>query len=219
VRIGGSVPRERALSDAELRVLFSWLDKAARLSRTVRDALALELLTAARSGEVVAMEWPEVDLERAIWTQPKTKTKNRRAHRVMLPPQAVALLQARQGLHPRWVFPSRHDAHVRQKALGVAQFEVRDACPVKDWTVHDLRRTALTGLARLGCPRVIQDRIGNHVDRSVAAIYDRHTYDDEARAWLETWANHLERLRAPRAAVASPHPVREAADALRESQL
>jgi hypothetical protein len=44
---------------------------------------------------------------------------------------------------------------VRQKAHGVAQFEVRDVCPVKDWTIHDLRRTALTGLARLGCPRVI----------------------------------------------------------------
>jgi hypothetical protein len=101
----------------------------------------------------------------------------------------------------------------------VAQFEVRDECPVKDWTVHDLRRTALTGLARLGCPRVVQDRIAKHVDQSVAAIYDGHSYDDEARTWLEKWANHLDSLRKPQAAVASPHTPREDPHAPRESQL
>ena len=62
------------------------------------------------------------------------------------------------------------------------------------WTVHDLRRTAATGLAKLGCPRVVQDRILNHVDSSVSAIYDRHRYDGEARVWLRKWADYLETL-------------------------
>ncbi|MBF6571165.1 MAG: hypothetical protein IVW54_20060, partial [Candidatus Binataceae bacterium] len=62
------------------------------------------------------------------------------------------------------------------------------------WTVHDLRRTVATGLAKLGCPRVVQDRILNHVDSSVAAIYDRHTYNSEARAWLQKWADHMDAL-------------------------
>jgi len=39
---------------------------------------------------------------------------------------------------------------------------------------HDLGRTVATGLAKLRCPGVVQDRILNHVDSSVAAIYDRH---------------------------------------------
>jgi integrase len=199
VRFGVYEPRERALCDAELRLLLPWLDSAAKLSRTVRDALMLTLLTGARSGEVVASEWAEIDLEQAIWTQPKGKTKNRRAHRVMLSAPALALLEARRAPGARWVFASREERHVAQKALGVAQYAVRDACPVKEWTVHDLRRTTLTGLARLGCPRVVQDRIANHVDRSVAAIYDVHSYDDEARAWLGKWAAHLEGLRTPTA--------------------
>jgi integrase len=60
--------------------------------------------------------------------------------------------------------------------------------------VHDLRRTVATGLARLGCPRVVQDRILNHVDSSVSAIYDRYRYDAEARAWLQKWADHMDAL-------------------------
>jgi integrase len=198
VRAGHYEPRERAFSDEELRALLPWIEKGAKLSRTVRDGLLLTLLTAARSGEVVASEWAEIDLEGAVWTQPKGKTKNRRTHRVMLAPQAVALLEARRDLHARWVFPSRDgERAIAQKVLGVAQFTVRGDCPVKAWTVHDLRRSALTGLARLGCPRVVQDRIANHVDRSVAAIYDHHDYDDEAREWLGRWADHLDALRTP----------------------
>jgi len=55
-------------------------------------------------------------------------------------------------------------------------------------------RTAAAGLAKLGCPRVVQGRILNHVDGSVSAIYDRHRYDAEARVWLQKWADYLESL-------------------------
>jgi hypothetical protein len=58
------------------------------------------------------------------------------------------------------------------------------------------RGVVATGLAKLGCPRVVQDRILNHVDTSVAAIYDQHRYDAEARVWLQKWADHPEALTA-----------------------
>lgn len=59
-----------------------------------------------------------------------------------------------------------------------------------------MRRTVATGLAKLGCPRVVQDRILNHVDSSVSAIYDVHRYNAEARDWLQKWADYLEALTA-----------------------
>jgi len=64
------------------------------------------------------------------------------------------------------------------------------------WTVHDLRRTVATRLAKLGCPRVGQDRVLSHVDSSVSAIYDVHRYNAEAREWLQKWADYLEALTA-----------------------
>ena len=195
VKTGPSRARDRALDERELKALLEWLP-GAKLSSNVHDALRLQLLTGTRSGEVVGAEWSEIDLEAAIWTQPAAKTKNGREHRVMLSPQAIELLKGRQGLSARWVFPSRGDRPLLQKAVGVAQYEVRESCPVKGWTVHDLRHTALTGLARLRCPRVVQDRIANHVDRSIAAICDRHTYDEEARDWLGKWATYLDAVSA-----------------------
>ena len=41
----------------------------------------------------------------------------------------------------------------------------------------------------------MQDRILNHVDTSVGAIYDRHRYDGEARAWLQKWADYMDALK------------------------
>lgn len=183
--------RQRSFSEAELKQFLAWLPTA-RASQSVRDAMLLELLTTARQGEIVEMEWRFVDRDRAVWQQ--TTSKNRQAHDVMLSSQALALIEARRGLNERWVFP-RPDGrgHIASKAIGIQQYAAKKiGLGFTDWTVHDLRRSALTGLARLGCSRVVQDRISNHFDGSVAAIYDRHNYDEEARAWLQRWADHLE---------------------------
>ena len=196
------VRRKRVLTDAELAKFLKWLPHSP-YSRTVREALSLVLLTGCRSGEVVAAIWRDIDLDRGVWTI--RETKNGEPHDVMLPKQAVELLKSRQGMDQVYVFPSpRGGRHVAQKVLGFAQYYARQrdgdkpaADPIEvPWTVHDLRRTAATGLAKLGCPRVVQDRILNHVDTSVAAIYDQHRYDAEARTWLQKWADYLEALTA-----------------------
>lgn len=196
------VRRKRVLNDAELATFLKWLPHSP-YSRTVREALSLVLLTGCRSGEVVAALWRDMDLDRGVWTI--RETKNGEPHDVMLPRQAVELLKSRQGMDQLHVFPSpQAGRHVAQKALGFAQYYARQSDgdkPPRDpievpWTVHDLRRTVATGLAKLGCPRVVQDRILNHVDSSVSAIYDQHRYDAEARTWLQKWADHLEALSA-----------------------
>jgi integrase len=200
IKGASQVRRKRALTDAELAKFLKWLPHSP-YSRTVRESLTLVLLTGCRSGEVIAARWRDTDLERAVWTI--RETKNGEPHDVMLPQQAVELLNYRKGLDKLFVFPSpRADQHIAQKALGLAQYTARQKegdKPGEDpievpWTVHDLRRTVATGLAKLGCPRVVQDRILNHVDSSVSAIYDRHRYDGEARTWLQKWADHMDAL-------------------------
>jgi integrase len=171
----------------------------------VRDVLLLSLLTAARSGEIVAARWRDIDFERGTWQQHDSKTGA--PHLVMLSKQAVELLKFRQELDKDFVFasPKTKGKHINQKAVGLAQYTARQSEAGKKaadplatgWTTHDLRRSAATGLARLGCPRVVQDRILNHVDGSIGAIYDVHRYDDEARTWLQKWADHLSTLMVP----------------------
>jgi integrase len=73
-----------------------------------------------------------------------------------------------------------------------------DAIP--DWTLHDLRRTAATGMARLKIPPHVVERILNHTGgtiRGVAAVYNRFAYLEERRAALEAWGRYLDNLVMP----------------------
>ncbi len=68
---------------------------------------------------------------------------------------------------------------------------------VPPWRLHDLRRTAATGMASIGIAPHIVEAALNHVSgakASVAGIYNRHQYEPEKQAALERWANHVERL-------------------------
>jgi len=62
------------------------------------------------------------------------------------------------------------------------------------WVLHDLRRSAATGMADLGVQPHVIEAVLNHVSghkAGVAGIYNRSTYTAEKRAALELWAGHL----------------------------
>ena len=65
---------------------------------------------------------------------------------------------------------------------------------MKDWTLHDLRRTAATRMADIGIQPHVIEAVINHVSghkAGVAGIYNRSTYEPEKQAALKAWANHL----------------------------
>ncbi len=75
--------------------------------------------------------------------------------------------------------------------------------PLENWTLHDLRRTAASGMARLGFQPHVVEKVLNHSTGTisgVAAVYNRHGYLEEKRQALEAWAIHVERLLHPVAA-------------------
>src|SRR5678815_1287885 len=68
---------------------------------------------------------------------------------------------------------------------------------VAPWRLHDLRRTAVTGMANIGIQPHVIESVVNHVSghkAGVAGIYNRSTYEPEKKAALDTWANHLEAI-------------------------
>src|SRR5215831_10100740 len=84
--------RERVYSDNELKALW----KAFGTIGLVGDVFRLQLLTAARPGEAAEVEWRELELDRALWTQPDAKTKNGRVHVIPLSPPGVRIFQGLQ---------------------------------------------------------------------------------------------------------------------------
>lgn len=72
--------------------------------------------------------------------------------------------------------------------------------PIPPWVLHDLRRTAATGMARLSFPPHVVDKVLNHVSGTicgVAAVYNRFEYLDERRAALDAWGRHITNLISP----------------------
>ncbi|GAG96628.1 unnamed protein product, partial [marine sediment metagenome] len=61
-------------------------------------------------------------------------------------------------------------------------------------TPHDLRRTAASHMTALETPRLVVSKILNHVENSVTAIYDRHSYDKEKKAALTIWGKSLNEI-------------------------
>jgi len=71
---------------------------------------------------------------------------------------------------------------------------------VDDWVLHDLRRTATTGMARLGIAPHVVDRVLNHTAgtiRGVAATYNRFDYLAERKEALKAWGRFIEGLVRP----------------------
>ena len=68
------------------------------------------------------------------------------------------------------------------------------------WRLHDLRRTAASGMARLGVNLPVIERVLNHVSGSfggIVGVYQRHEFQDEKRSALEAWGRFVTTLVNP----------------------
>lgn len=205
-----SAPRDRILSDAEIKTVWGKLDSAKMLPR-LRHALRLLLATGQRRSEVALAEWAEFDLDARMWTIPAEKAKNGRRHEVPLSPLALEILAdlradldaaaevagvAVDGRYAgRWLFPSPHwdkGEAIDAKAVTRAVSRNREHWGVPAFTVHDFRRTVRSNLSALGVDRIVAKKVLNHTLDGMDAVYDQHPYTEEKRQALELWAAHLQ---------------------------
>jgi integrase len=185
--------RERIHSDAETVKLMEAVAVEGYPFGTICEFL---LLTAQRRGEVTAMRWSEIDFECAVWVIPGSKAKNGLAHEVPLSPPVLEILRALPRFEGSdYVFTTTGTTPA--SGLGNATYRLERALGSFDWWVHDLRRTAASGMARLGVAPHVIEKVLNHksgVISGVAAVYNRFGYDREKRQALDEWANHLSHL-------------------------
>ncbi len=197
---GKEKPRERTLTDDEIKAFLTDPKDATRFTR-LSHVITLLLLTGQRRGELALARWTDVDLVQRTWTIPAENTKTGRGHVVPLTEWAVrefATLKRLAEGSP-WVLPaSTGTQHVDPKQLtrGVSKCKKRfKARGIIQFTLHDLRRTCRTGMARLKVEPHIAERVLNHAQERIPGTYDRYEYQEEKRVALEKWANHLEMLR------------------------
>ncbi len=195
----GYVARERVLSMDELRRVWAG---AKDVGYPFGDAVRLVMLTGQRRSEIAEMERGWVDAEKRTVEIPAARYKTKRPHVFPLSAPAWALVQSL----PKWnggncllstsgrgrVAGSRPISGFSKakEALNakIAEAAARDGLPpMEPWTVHDIRRSVATHMARGGTPQEHIERVLGHVVAGVAGTYNRYSYLDEKRAALEAW--------------------------------
>jgi integrase len=195
-RLGEEEARTRYLNLDELRQLWTALP-GLPVTDDIRDIVRLCLITGQRVGEVAGLRKSEVNSDGKMWTLPKDRTKNGVAHSVPLSDAALAIIEPRMKGRGQFLFPSRLTdsepvlASAPNKALQRNMLKIG----IPAFTVHDLRRTVNTHMARLGVNAETRSRVLNHISAKKAsiteAVYNSHNYDLEKRKALEAWAHEL----------------------------
>lgn len=185
--------RDRVLDDGEIRRVLN----AARLDAyPFRQFVPLLLATAQRRGELANMRWSELDLEARTWVIPAERAKNGKPHVVHLSDFAVSLLdEVPQFVDCDYVFTTTRRSPV--SGFSKALRWLHEHSETSDWHMHDLRRTAASGMARAGVAPYVVEKVLNHVSGTisgVAAVYNRYAYDAERCAALEKWGETLSAL-------------------------
>lgn len=191
--------RDRVLSDAELRWL--WL-ASGEAGQPWPQLIRLLILTGQRRGEVAKMT--DAELHGDLWRLPASRTKNGRAHDVPLSKPARALLDGLDrigpyictttGTEPFSGFSKGFRA-VLARMGALAEKERGEPVTIHPFTLHDIRRTVATGMARAGIPVRVTEAVLNHVSGTaggIVSVYQRHDYADEKRAALDAWARMVD---------------------------
>jgi integrase len=182
--------RDRVLSDEELAQVL----RAARtIGGSYGNVVEFLALTGQRREEVNRMPWEELDLEQAIWTLPASRSKNGRSHIIHLSAQAIAVLCCQPSGGP-YVFSTTKRPF---QGFGQTKPQLDAISGVNNWKLHDLRRTCVSGMARLGVAPHIADKILNHQSGTisgVAAVYQRHDFLAERKQAMELWGAHVAKI-------------------------
>jgi integrase len=185
------VSRDRVLKDEELAAI--WL-AAEKMGWPFGSLVQLLILTGQRRNEISGLCWQHLDLDQGLWTQPAEGNKSARVHVVPLSPLASQIIRSLPRVHDKFVFPARGKDN---PISGFSKWKRKldELSGVRNWTLHDLRRTAATGMAALSVPPHIVELVLNHQSGTlggIAGIYNRFQYLEERREALELWSKHFE---------------------------
>jgi len=191
-------PRERVLSAKEIAALWRAVD---RIGGPSSGVVKLLLLTGCRLREVSELRWTEVADDYSSITIAGSRTKNHRPHTVPLAPMARVIIRAQpRAADCPYMFTTNGRSPVggwawRKRALDALM------PGVPAWRLHDLRRTAVTGMVALNVPPHVVELVVNHAGghrAGVAGVYNRSGYSAAMKGALVRWSAHVADLVAGR---------------------
>lgn len=200
--------RTRWLDCAQLSALATAMRTTENFGRINELSVWLLLALCVRKMELLSAKKCAFDFQRAQWTLESDDTKTRASLIIPLPDVVLGWLEEVVVFseNSEYLFPARRRVrrrlgkpfencfpHVSPTTLNVALRRLT-SLEIAHFTVHDMRRTARTHLARMGIASDIAERALNHAIPSTEGIYNQYDYLRERRMALSRWANYLRSL-------------------------
>ena len=180
------VVHHAALPYAQLNAFMLALVKQAGIAAR---ALAFQILTTARIGEVIGATWDEVDLKARIWTVPGERMKAKREHRVPLSTQAVAILTGLKAVRQsQFIFPG---LRAGKPLSNMAMRQLLSRMEQTEITVHGFRSSfrdwaaETTAHSRDAAEMALAHTVGDKVE----AAYRRGDLFEKRRALMRDWGD------------------------------
>ena len=185
--------RDVALTPSETGRLLRAIYQSS-MNRSHKLALHLLILCMVRKSEMIEARWEEIDLANAEWSIPGERMKMDHPHFVPLSRQAVAMLDELKGLSSgsEWVFPSRNTLSkpISKTTLNSTVRSLEH--DVRDFVIHDFRRTASTHLHEAGFNSDWIEKALAHETKGIRGVYNRAQYADQRREMLQWWADFVD---------------------------
>jgi integrase len=179
--------REKVLTDDEIRAI--WIASEA-MSGPYSAWIKLLLLCGQRRLETASLRRSQIIDN--CWHLSGADTKNKQLHITPLSKQAMALVERLLKQDGEFLIKTGRTGDKPVNGFSKAKAQLDRLSGVQDWKFHDIRRTVATNLSKLGVDRFLLQRIVNHTDSGVTAIYDRYSYLEEKREALQRWADRLD---------------------------
>lgn len=183
--------RDRVLSDRELAAIWNAVPDG-----DFGAIVKLLILSGQRRNEIGELRWSEIDLASDLITLPADRVKNGKQHIIPISGPMHTILGSRPRMLGRdYVFGRA----VGFSNWGAAKAALDSRLPksFQPWRLHDLRRTAVTGMAELGIAPHIIEAVVNHLSghkSGIAGVYNKANYAGERREALERWGAHITAL-------------------------
>ena len=150
-------------------------------------ALMFTCLTGSRTGEVLGMQWGEVDFEARLWICPADRMKGGEMHRVPMTDEMLAIIEPLRATQPKYVF----EGQKRHKPLSnMAMLMLLRRMQIEGVTVHGFRSTFRDWAGEVAtAPREVAEmslahKVGNDAERA----YARSDLLEKRRALMERWS-------------------------------
>lgn len=197
--VAPKVRHHPAIIDAgELGALLRAIDTYEGYPSTI-GALKLSPHLFQRPGEIRAMRWSELDLDRAKWVIPAERTKMRRPHEVPLSRQAIEIIESMRPISgiADYVFPAFH-SRTKPISENTVNQALRRLGYKGAMTAHGFRSTAssLLNESERWSPDVIERALAHQDQNAIRATYNRASYWKTREEMMQWWSDHLDTLRA-----------------------